>query len=75
MTPYQAEYGGIVQYYRLAYNLHTLHMLKHVMEVSMVRTCANKYRTTCTKMSQRCGNGGWLPGTVQPWESVVPAMS
>src|SRR5439155_18297438 len=50
-----AEYRGIVQYYRLAYNLLTLHTLKHVMERSMVRTLANKYRTTCTKIYQRYG--------------------
>jgi Type II intron maturase len=31
---YQTEYRGIVQYYRLAYNLHTLSRLKRVMELS-----------------------------------------
>ena len=51
----QAEYRGLVQYYRLADTLHTLSMLTHVMEVAMVRTLANKYRTTCTKISQRYG--------------------
>ena len=55
MAQYQAEYRGIVQYYRMAYNLHTLSVLKHVMEVSLVRTLANKYRTTCTKIYQRYG--------------------
>jgi group II intron reverse transcriptase/maturase len=55
VAQYQAEYRGLVQYYRLAYNLHTLSTLKHVMEVSMVRTLANKYRTTCTKIYQRYG--------------------
>jgi hypothetical protein len=55
VAQYQAEYRGLVQYYRRAYNLHTLNMLKHVMEVSMVRTLANKYRTTCTKIYQRYG--------------------
>ena len=52
---YQAEYRGLVQYYRLAYNLHTLSHLKHVMEVSLVKTLANKYRTTCRKIYRRFG--------------------
>lgn len=52
---YQTEYRGLVQYYRLAYNLHTLSYLKYVMEVSLVKTLANKYRTTCRKIYQRFG--------------------
>jgi Type II intron maturase len=55
VAQYQAEYRGLVQYYRLAYNLHTLSTLRHVMEVSLVRTLANKDRTTCTKIYQRDG--------------------
>lgn len=50
---YQAEYRGIVNYYRMAYNLHTLSHLKHVMEVSLVKTLANKYKTTCSKIYKR----------------------
>jgi hypothetical protein len=34
VSQYQAEYRGIVQYYRMAYNLHTLSELKRVMEQS-----------------------------------------
>ena len=55
VAQYQAEYRGFVQYYRMAYNLHTLSLLKHGMEVSMVRTLANKYKTTCTKIYKRYG--------------------
>ena len=50
---YQAEYRGIVQYYRMAYNLHILNHLKYVMEVSLVKTLASKFKTTCTKIYQR----------------------
>ena len=32
VTQYQAEYRGVVQYYRLAYNLHTMNRLKWVVE-------------------------------------------
>ncbi|HEY5869203.1 MAG TPA: reverse transcriptase/maturase family protein [Candidatus Tectomicrobia bacterium] len=35
---YQAAYRGVVQYYRLAYNLHVLSHLQYVMDVSLVQT-------------------------------------
>jgi hypothetical protein len=38
VAQYQAEWRGIVQYYRMAYNLHALQGLKHTMEVSLVQT-------------------------------------
>ncbi len=53
VAQYQTEYRGVVQYYRMAYNLHRLSRLKYVMEVSLVKTLANKYRTTCQKIYKR----------------------
>ena len=50
---YQAEYRGVVQYYRMAYNLHTLSKLKRVMELSLVKTLAKKFKTTCQKIYKR----------------------
>ena len=50
VSQYQAEYRGVVQYYRMAYNLHTLGLLRHVTEVSLVKTLTSKYKTTCTKI-------------------------
>jgi Type II intron maturase len=35
MGLYQLEYRGIVEYYRLAYNLHQLDLLRWIMEVSL----------------------------------------
>lgn len=55
VSQYQSEYRGIVQYYRMAYNLHTLSKLKYVTEVSLVKTLASKYRTTCTKIYRQYG--------------------
>lgn len=52
---YQAEYRGLVPYYRMAYNLHVLQHLKHVLEVSLAQTLAKKHRTTCAKISKRYG--------------------
>ena len=44
VAQYQAEYRGIVQYYRMAYNLHTLGKLRRMMELSLVKTLAKKYK-------------------------------
>jgi len=55
VAQYQAEYRGIVQYYKMAYNLHVLDYLKRVVELSLVKTLASKYKTTCTKIYKRYG--------------------
>jgi group II intron reverse transcriptase/maturase len=55
VAQYQAEYRGVVQYYRLAYNLHQLSRLKRVTEVSLVKTLAKKYKTSCTRIYKRMG--------------------
>ncbi|MBV9229369.1 MAG: maturase [Chloroflexi bacterium] len=44
IATYQLEYRGLVDYYRMAYNLHTLHKLKWVMENSLAKTLAHKYK-------------------------------
>ena len=46
MATYQLEYQGIVNYYRLAYNLHTLQQLKWIMEQSLTKTLAHKHKTS-----------------------------
>ena len=55
VSQYQAEYRGVVQYYRMAYNLHTLSKLRYMTEVSLVKTLASKYRTTCAKIYKKYG--------------------
>jgi group II intron reverse transcriptase/maturase len=55
VTQYQAEYGGIVQYYRLAYNLGALQPLKWAAGVSLVKTLAQKLRLPCPQVYQRFG--------------------
>jgi group II intron reverse transcriptase/maturase len=50
---YQAEYRGLVEYYRLAYNLHTLSRVKWVAERSLVMTLANKFRVSCHEIYRR----------------------
>jgi len=53
LVQYQAEYVGLVQYYRLAYNLHRLSQLKWVMETSLTRTLAKKLKTSRTEIYRR----------------------
>jgi group II intron reverse transcriptase/maturase len=44
IATYQLEYRGIVNYYRLAYNLHTLQHLKWIMQQSLTKTLAAKHK-------------------------------
>ena len=53
MAHYQSEYGGLVEYYRLGYNLRSLNTLKWVMEQSLVKTLAAKFRLTGPHVYQR----------------------
>jgi hypothetical protein len=55
VVQYQSEIRGIVQYYRMAYNLHTLGKLKRITELSLVKTLAKKFHTTCRTIYRRYG--------------------
>jgi group II intron reverse transcriptase/maturase len=54
ISQYQQEYRGIVEYYRLAYNLSTqFKRLKWVMETSLTKTLAHKLRISVNKVYKR----------------------
>ncbi len=53
VAQYQAEYAGVVQYYRLAYNLHTLGRMRWAAGVSLVKTLAAKLRVSCARVYRR----------------------
>ncbi|GAC1646088.1 MAG: reverse transcriptase domain-containing protein [Ktedonobacteraceae bacterium] len=53
VATYQLEYRGIVNYYRLAYNLHTLQKLKWVMEMSLAKTLARKHQISVSKVYRK----------------------
>lgn len=53
ITTYQLEYRGIVNYYRMAYNLHTLSTLKWVMERSLAKTLARKHQISVEKVYRK----------------------
>jgi len=53
ISTYQLEYRGIVEYYRLAYNLHTLQLLKWIMETSLTKTLASKHKISVKKIYKK----------------------
>ena len=53
VAQYQTEYRGVVQYYRLAYNLHQLSRLKWVMQKSLLQTLAKKLKISTAKVYRR----------------------
>jgi len=50
---YQAEYRGLVEYYRLAYNLSKLDTLRWIMEGSLLKTLAYKLRISMPRARKR----------------------
>jgi hypothetical protein len=55
MERYQAEFRGVANYYRMAYNLHRLNRLKWVMETSLTKTLAAKLRLSVRRVYRRFG--------------------
>jgi len=53
ISTYQLEYRGIVEYYRLAYNFHTLQLLKWIMETSLTKTLASKHKISVKKIYKK----------------------
>ncbi len=50
---YNAEIRGLYNFYALANNCHTLHTFKYIMEYSMYKTFAGKYRSTVVKICKK----------------------
>src|SRR6266702_4264467 len=50
---FQAEYRGLVEYYRLAYNLHRLTTLEGVMEQSLTKTLAAKQKLSVPRVYRK----------------------
>jgi group II intron reverse transcriptase/maturase len=50
---YQQEYRGIVQYYLLAQNVAHLYRLHWVMKGSLLKTLANKHKSSATAMARK----------------------
>lgn len=52
ISRYNAEIRGIYNYYRLAQNVSTLNNFKDIMQRSMFKTFAAKYKSTVTKIKE-----------------------
>ena len=50
---YQAEFRGVIEYYRLSVNVSHFGRLQWVMSQSLVKTLAAKHKTTCRKITRR----------------------
>jgi hypothetical protein len=50
---YQSEYRGYVEYYALAQNITWLNKLRWVMETSLLKTPANKHKSSVSEMARR----------------------
>lgn len=50
---YQSQYRGLVEYYRLAYNLHCLSALEAVMKQSLTKTLARKHQISVRQVFKR----------------------
>jgi group II intron reverse transcriptase/maturase len=53
VSRFGSEYRGFVQYYLLAGDVFRLHRLRWVMETSMLKTLANKHRSSVSKTAAR----------------------
>lgn len=74
VTTYGAEHRGIVQYYLLAGNVRKLFRLQWVMETSMLKTLAEKHRSTVSKMARKHATTIPTPdGPRKCFEATIPS--
>lgn len=50
VSQYQSELRGYYQYYQLATNVSSLHKVRWVLETSLMKTLANKHKTSVNKL-------------------------
>ena len=53
LSTYNAEIRGLYNYYKLANNVYKLDGFKHIMEYSMYKTLANKYKSSVKKILRK----------------------
>ena len=71
VAQYQAEYRGVVNYYLMAFNVHRLWRLHWIAQTSLLKTLANKYRTSVRDVQQRYNTTVELPHGPQKVLEVV----
>ncbi|KAA9011043.1 reverse transcriptase/maturase family protein [Niallia endozanthoxylica] len=55
---YNAEIRGFYNYYKLAHNVSVLNKFKYVMEYSMYKTFANKYKSKISSITKKYNSNG-----------------
>jgi group II intron reverse transcriptase/maturase len=50
---YQAQYRGLTEYYKFATDRYRLNYVRHIMEISLVKTLAHKLKTTVKKIYRK----------------------
>jgi len=53
ISQFQSEYRGVVEYYQLAFNRHQFGRLKGIMQRSLVKTLARKFRCSAPAIHHR----------------------
>lgn len=53
ISTYNSEIEGLYNYYRMAFNVSNLHSFYYVMRYSFLRTMAQKYKSSVSKMAQK----------------------
>lgn len=53
LLTYQLEFQGIANYYRLAYNMTQLNKLSWIMKTSLLKTLANKFAMSVSKIARK----------------------
>jgi len=58
LNQYNSEIVGLYNYYRIANNVSLLHRFKYVMEYSIYKTFAAKYKSTVRKIRRKFNSNG-----------------
>ena len=53
LSTYQAECNGLVEYYRMAHNIHALTKVKWVATKSLLKTLAFKHKSSSNKIARK----------------------
>ena len=73
---FQARFRGLAEYYKYAVDRSHLNKLKHVMEISLIKTLAGKFRTNAATIYRKyCGSQTVQGQTYKTLQVAVPTKS
>jgi len=59
---YQQRFRGVAEYYKFATDRNVLRKLKYIMEISLTKTLANKFKSTVARMYKKYGGKRTVDG-------------